>query len=351
MKINEKYAAELSYISKWTGSCEDIVQAGGGNTSVKQDENVMLIKSSGYALSDVTASEGFSVVDHGMINEYLAGGVSVTMEQDILKKSLIYGKRPSIETFLHSITKKYTIHSHPLSVTMLAVQKGGMDILAQLFPKAVFVEYAVPGMILAEKLYDAMMHCSCTDIIFLQNHGLIVSADTMQGAVKLHKDVIIKINEYLGVLSEEYLLNCRLFDAINSFDNELIVYCCSNEYIKRALCISGGKEWIYKFTPDCIVYCGGGFAVIKKDDDIEKCIKDFIEKNGMPKVIIIGEYVFVAAENLKKAKDIESVLSFTAKIFVNTKGELCTLNDSETEFILNWDSEKYRRSLKATHYN
>ncbi|MGN1119951.1 MAG: class II aldolase/adducin family protein [Oscillospiraceae bacterium] len=347
MNINENNAAELSYISKWAGCCEDMVQAGGGNTSVKQDDRIMLIKSSGYSLSDVTESEGYSAVDYAMINEYLNSGADDSAEKEILTKSLIDGKRPSIETFLHSMTKKYTIHTHPLCVTMLAVRKNGMDILKQLFPGAVTVGYAVPGLALAKKLSEAAGQNGSADIIFLQNHGLIVSADRAEDAVSLHMEVITKINDHLGLSSESYMMNCRLFEAVHSADKEMIVYCSDNEYVKQALKASGGREWQYRYSPDCIVYCGGKFAVVGTDENAEKRLSEFIGENGMPKVIICGENAFIAAENIKKAKDIESVLSFTAKIYLHEKeNDINTLGESETELLLNWDSEKYRRTLK-----
>lgn len=347
MNVNENNAAELSYISKWAGCCEDIIQAGGGNTSVKQDDKIMLIKSSGYSLSDVTPCEGYSIVDHSLINEYMNGDISNSMEQEILTRSLIDGKRPSIETFLHSMTKKYTIHTHPLCVTVLAARKDGMDILKQLFPGAVTVGYATPGLALAKKLFEAAKANVGSDIVFLQNHGLIVSGDTVKDAIDLHKTVIEKINVYLGLSSESYLLSCRLFEVINSVNKNMIVYHTDNEYVRQALNISEGKEWEFRYSPDCIVYCGGKFAVIENNENAEKVLLAHIDKNGFPKVIICGQNVFIAAENIKKAKDIESVLSFTAKIFLCEKdNDVNVINEKETDFLLNWNSEKYRRSLK-----
>lgn len=346
MNVNSKNAAELSYISKWAGCCEDITQAGGGNTSVKQDNGLMLIKSSGYSLSDVTASDGYSVVDHRKIIDLL-GSSSMNDEKAILSAALIEGKRPSIETFLHSMTKKYTIHTHPLCVTMLAVRKSGMAELRSLFPESVTVGYAAPGLPLSELVLDAVKGKPEPGIVFLQNHGLIVSADTMQDAVNLHRDIIVKINSYLGISSDRYLLNCRLFDVVNSFDSKLIAYPCDNEYVSRALKLSGGGEWEYKFSPDCVVYCGSRFAVISDGEDSAGILGTYIAENGMPKIVLADNHAFIIAENIKKAKDTESVLAFTAKIYLSeSRNDIHTLDDEETDHILNMDSEKYRRAIK-----
>ena len=48
----------LIKLSKYAGMREDIVQAGGGNTSVKIDDKTMFIKSSGYQLSEMEENMG-----------------------------------------------------------------------------------------------------------------------------------------------------------------------------------------------------------------------------------------------------------------------------------------------------
>ena len=46
-------------ISRYAGSRFDLIQASGGNTSVKLDGNRLLIKASGVHLSEVNANEGY----------------------------------------------------------------------------------------------------------------------------------------------------------------------------------------------------------------------------------------------------------------------------------------------------
>lgn len=53
--------------------------------------------------------------------------------------------RASIETFLHAVTGKYTLHSHPTLVNILVSRKDGMEELRNLFPEAVLVSYRKPG--------------------------------------------------------------------------------------------------------------------------------------------------------------------------------------------------------------
>ena len=54
----------LVRISKYAGERFDLIQAGGGNSSVKLSDNSMLIKASGFLLSDLTFERGYAKVDN-----------------------------------------------------------------------------------------------------------------------------------------------------------------------------------------------------------------------------------------------------------------------------------------------
>lgn len=345
---DKKYAKELSYISKCSGSFAELVQAGGGNTSVKTDDRYMLIKASGYHLTDVTEDSGYSVVDHKYISDVFADSdVQDSDEQQILQKALCEGRKPSIETFLHSVTKKYTIHTHPLSVGILAAKKEGMEELKRLFPQAVMVDYATPGIRLAKTYCRAMKQAGDSDVVFLKNHGLIVSADSADAALKLQTDTIIKVMEYLKMDTSGFTNNMRVYNAVHSTDPTLSVCRISSPAVTEAAEISGG-QWDYMYSPDCIVYCGNRFLVLNDRDDFCKQLLGHAKLFGMPKIIVSGRNVYASAPNAAKAAEIGTVLDFTAKIYLKGKvdGFACDLlPKSECDFLLGWDSEKYRSSL------
>lgn len=102
-------------ISKYAGMRNDLAQAGGGNTSVKLDGQVMLVKSSGFQLADVSEKTGYSKINYRLIVDYFeenvgtAGQSGLTEEagKDLLAKAQMEGGRASIETFLHAVTGKY----------------------------------------------------------------------------------------------------------------------------------------------------------------------------------------------------------------------------------------------------
>ena len=147
-------------ISKYAGMREDLVQAGGGNSSFKISDDKMAVKASGFQLADITINDGYALVNQKIIMELFLNAsdfsnITENVSKTILEESFIEGKKPSIETFLHAISGRYTLHTHPIVVNVLACRKGGMKVLRELFPKALIVPYATPGVELAKAYFNS----------------------------------------------------------------------------------------------------------------------------------------------------------------------------------------------------
>ena len=79
---------DLVDISTYAGCRADYTQGGGGNTSVKNDkEGVMLIKASGYRLKDITENNAFVAVNRKKIYDYYKS-VDLSVKKDYEKESL-----------------------------------------------------------------------------------------------------------------------------------------------------------------------------------------------------------------------------------------------------------------------
>ena len=121
------------FMSKYAGMREDLVQAGGGNSAYKITDEKMAIKASGYQLAEVTEKSGYAIVNPKIIKNAFLGCENLdemTDEQSkrILEKAFLDGERPSIETFLHSISGRYSLHTHPVVVNALTCRKNGEEI-------------------------------------------------------------------------------------------------------------------------------------------------------------------------------------------------------------------------------
>lgn len=343
-------AWELRIISQFAGEREDLVQAGGGNSSVKCDKNQMLIKASGLQLSEVTEVEGFAIVNYSKIRKiFLTRDIDTIVQEDeekLLREVFISGERPSIETFLHAITDKVTLHTHPMVVNILTTRKGGMEVLKELFPEALFINYATPGIRLAKELFKNCKEPEMNKIIFLKNHGVIVSGKNSQEVIERTEQVVTVIEKYLNLNMDVYRDVTVLSAALNNQmpqEHKGIVAKVSNSNIIETLKMFNGKMWSYQFCPDCVVYAGKKELVIK--NNLENEISEHLKLYGIPRIIFYKEKMYIFANSTKKARDIECIVAFSAEIAKqNHLYEMDILEDEELNFLLNWEAEKYRQN-------
>lgn len=334
-------------ISRYAGMREDIVQAGGGNSSAKVSSEKMYIKASGYSMAEVSEKKGFSVVNPGLIASCLESGKEISEEEakEAARDALISGERPSIEVFLHAITGKYTLHSHPLAVNIMTSREQGEEELRELFPEAVFVGYTAPGAGLADKC-NRLCKGRKANIIFLQNHGLIVSANAWEEVLSETEYVLKRLEAYLHLDMECYRNTTSLYNLLcrHTGKTDKLVFPAQDRRLSELFKENGNEIWKHDFCPDCVVYCANKICVLKKNFE-EQGLSRFIQEYGEPTVLLYEGEFYIAAENWKKCWEIQSVLSFSGLTAAGNKGiKMKYLNESEKNFLLNWDAEKYRKN-------
>ena len=341
----------LIKLSKYAGMREDIIQAGGGNTSVKIDDETMFIKSSGYQLSEMEENVGYSKVNYKKIVDYFKKNTEIKKndEKELLEKTLIEGKKPSIETFLHSITEKYTLHTHPLLINVFTSRTSGMEELKSMFPDSLIIGYQTPGIFLAKDFFDKFSKLDNpqkVNIIFLKNHGLIVSGKNVDEVIELHENILKILEDRLKINMQAYKNSTYLYKKLENFIENNIVYLCENNRIRSFKENNNINKVNYSFSPDSLIYCNKKILVLNKNDDILEVTKKHILEYGNFNVIFFENQFYIIAPNIKKAKEIESVLSFNLQVLeLNKNKKMDFLVEEEQNFLLNWDSEKYRKNL------
>ena len=347
----EKEITNLIKLSKYAGMREDIIQSGGGNTSVKINDETMFIKSSGYQLSEMEENVGYSKVNYKKIVDYFKSHLEINRsdEKELLENTLIQGTRPSFETFLHSITEKYTLHTHPLLINVFTSRKNGMKELKSMFPDSLVIDYQTPGIFLAKEFFDKFLKLENpqkANIVFLKNHGLIVSGKNMDEVIELHESILETLENKLKVNMRAYRNSTFLFKKLEDFIENNIVYLCENSRIKNFIENNSIEDINYCFSPDSLIYCNKKILLLNKDDDMLEVIKNHNLKYGNFNVVYFENELYIVAPNVKKAKEIESVLSFNLQVLeLNKNDEMDFLTEEEQNFLLNWDSEKYRKNL------
>lgn len=365
---------DLIKISKFYGSDNRFVIAGGGNTSYKSIDKLW-VKASGASLATIT-EEGFAILDRAKLNlipeKVYSSNADEREEQvkrDLEEATLTKGKRPSVETSMHNaINYAFVVHLHPTLVNGLMCSQNAENELIKLFGnKHVFVEYTDPGYILFKKVNDKIEeHRKRFDeepkVIWLQNHGVFAAANTIEEIQLIYNGIIEKLEgrliEPLDVKSLEVnscvtgilpalrmLLSNKELKTLRVRNNGLIKF-----YSEQA---ENQKDIVKPFTPDAIVYCKSNYIFLNNDNDLleeaEQKIVDFTEEFGyLPKVILIRGIGLVAVgDNANQCDIILDVFEDAMRIAFLSKsfGGSHPMTDEQIRFIDTWEVENYRRSV------
>ena len=319
-------------ISKYCGERFDLVQAGGGNTSVKVN-NLMFIKASGYNLTSIDTFNGYVVID----NELLLNDIHNNSVREVTKYNYIGNKRASIETFMHSILKKYTIHLHPVQVNRVLITSNATDIIKQIYPSGLIIEYLTPGIKVSNQIMNVYNN---ENVIFLLNHGIIITGDSINEIYEIINDVLHTFESYQKISYDKYKFTNEISKTINStFGIDNISYLCQDEIIREYL---NSKYHLFKEKitfPDSLIYCG-----VKILFGLNNILQYKELYDEYPKVIIENSYIYINSHSLTKCKEIEEVLKSNL-IILDSDFQKVYLSNEEICFLNNWDAEKYRKLL------
>ncbi|MCL2163895.1 MAG: class II aldolase/adducin family protein [Oscillospiraceae bacterium] len=183
---------EFARMSQIVGERNDYVQGGGGNTSVKLGNGLMAIKASGFRLNQVTETDGFAVVEVDTLND-------VTVGQGY--KPL----RPSVEVGFHALLGKFVLHTHPVYANLALCSRNGVDRLPALMEgryNYIVVPYINPGEELSAAIGKLLR--PDTQVVFMVNHGIIVTADNAEECLQIHDDVNELVAKSYGVTRDDY---------------------------------------------------------------------------------------------------------------------------------------------------
>ena len=333
-------------ISRYCGERSDLVQAGGGNVSVKVggggdggNGNKMIIKSSGICMANVDVSCGFSIIDNRALKKDMEGFMPKDVNEYTLSKKML---RPSIETYMHSILKTFTVHLHPIQVNRILITTDSRKIISELFPDALVMDYYTPGVVLAKEI--AKLFCG-ESVIFLINHGIIITTDDYGEIQPLLEGVLTKCEQYLGLDFAKYKCVNKISRHFSTYEGCYTTYLATNRDIYYFLENNRGLFSESHTFPDALIYCGMRILFIKDFGEFAAEIDLYRQTYfELPKIIIYNACLYIVAKSYQKCKEIEDVL--VANLWIlHSDSEKQYLSDSEIQFLNEWDAEKYRKTL------
>ena len=362
----------LIAVSRKYGADSRFVIAGGGNTSYK-DATCLWVKASGHALATID-EEGFAVMDRVRLDAmatktYPADATEreARVKEDLADANLTRGRRPSVETSLHNCMNfSYVVHLHPTLVNGLMCSVTAEKRCAELFPDALYVSYTDPGYTLFKKVYDAIgqwkaQRGSEPQVIFLQNHGIFVAADTVAEIDAIYEDVMTKLEALVAPLPEGETPVCDCVSEVLPAIRQILSRggrgLKTLQVTKNALVdefLANPKGVLTPFSPDGIVYCKSEYIVIDSNDkaaEAEEKIEAYVTRRGhTPKVLLIKGIGLVAVgDNAKNARVITEVFLDAMKVafYARSFGGEHGMEPAWIDFIDNWEVENYRRTVGA----
>lgn len=210
------------YSSRLLGRDTSLVLHGGGNTSVKIDEQnilgevetILYVKGSGWDLETIDRP-GFAPVRmaHLLRLAELEQLSDLQMVNELkTHMTLASAPTPSVEAILHAILPyKYVDHTHADAVVTVTNTPNGLQHIKDIYgDSVVVVPYCMPGFDLARlcaKEFSAQRHDKTMGMV-LMNHGIFTFADT---ARESYEQMIKLVN-----MAEQYLNKHKAWTLLHS---------------------------------------------------------------------------------------------------------------------------------------
>ena len=338
---NRQMLDDYARMSQLTGARADYVQGGGGNTSVKINGRQMAVKASGFRLSDVTPQNAYAVMDFSELRAFYRSNeprmfedVEKAGSQEAKKATLLIDGlpqlRPSVEAGFHSLLGTFVIHSHSVYANLACCALEMQEILNAALKDASFswgsVVYIDPGARLSFAISDELKRVEAKTgrepaVLFLQNHGIIVHAETADECIRLHDEANELLAAHFGLKNgafpaagpERYIAG-RIRDGEHSASFFM-------------------EEPLY---PDQMVFFIGTL--------------EFGEGAAPQGKVRLNLQTGEIASGVNELQTRALTDTLAAVLFIEEhigkKGyKLSTMGEQAKAFIANWESEKYRKSL------
>ena len=373
---------DLVEISHYYGSDPAYALEGGGNTSYK-DKTHMWVKASGFALGTIQ-TEGFVRMNRSKLDAIWNKSYPEDIEEreaqalKDLNDSREKGeesKRPSVEALLHSIfPQHFVVHTHPSLVNGVTCARDGEKTIRDIFGgEAIWIPTVNPGYVLARTIKDIIdTHTAAgnafPNIVFLQNHGVFVADDTVQGIKDIYRKIFGELETRISRF-EDFTTVDSNFDREN-IDPEKLREMCKFFYGDTGDAILHANKEIVNFskdekslgpirgafTPDHIIYAGESPLFISWDNDydvmgsvLKTRFNTYLTEHGKnPRIIIFqGKCAFACGESKKIAEAAGSLFLDLVKIAVYAEsfGGAQPMPEKQVLFIRNWEVEKYRAKV------
>jgi NAD(P)-dependent dehydrogenase (short-subunit alcohol dehydrogenase family)/rhamnose utilization protein RhaD (predicted bifunctional aldolase and dehydrogenase) len=355
--------SDLAAVSRQYGADLDFVFLGGGNTSFKT-ATALYIKPSGVALAEIQPEQFI-----GMDRQALSRIFTETLPEDLWQKETavktlmeaavrpLGAGRASVEAPVHDVIDyAFVVHLHPPMVNGMTCAVDGKKVCARLFPEALWLDYCNPGatlsLVVQAQLKQAKLKRGAVPrVLFLQNHGVFVAADTLAEIKALYEQMMDTLRSAYAQAGVPAALVTGALDVDFMMARAPRVRTLLGGAAARAIvAVSEPFEPAHgPLSPDHIVYAKS-FALECTGDAAD--LDTFQAKRGYPPKIVskCGQAVFGVGDTLKDARAALTAARDAARVqqLTGAFGGPNYLTPAQYGFIENWEVESYRRKISAT---
>jgi len=378
--------ADLIRMSNITGKDPALVLGGGGNTSVKTpDGQYMYIKASGTALKDMNEQRGWRrlridpvlgiIRDRSLarLDPLARENLVVTRLLEACADQCVSGARPSVESHLHALLQSHVIHLHPLAVSAYVNARDGRAQIAKLFAgeklPPLWVPYADPGYMLARKIAELVEdyqrgHGRKPPILFLEKHGVFVTAGSANGALQLVRKVIglcesrlrsfatprLKAPAPEDIVAATLAIRKAVFETTGQYVP--VSHYPATPSIAAFLAHRDARALLAApaLHPEELVFANGPALWVEDAEParIARGVQARLARTGKTPYAFIakGLGLFIAADKSLAPLAAEMADgSVTVRMHAQRFGGVWGLSRREQEFINNWESEAFRKKL------
>ncbi len=383
-------------MSRAYGSDPALVVAGGGNSSVKLGDH-LLVKASGAAMASVTAGD-FVDLDRRALRALLAQDLpegrdereAAFMEALMAARASPGQPRPSVESLLHHLVPGlFVVHLHATAVNQFACSRDGQRLVEEhLGTEVAWAPLVDPGFVLARVVQEKLRAFSSRAghrprALVLQNHGLVVSGESpeeldshLRWLLSSLRDIAVAEGRRQGASRPRAtarppgLALTALAGEVRGLLGRLLggeggppaeVSFDASEPVVGLLARPDGRDLALggPLTPDQVVYCqsfplwveppeGAAGEVLGR---LAPAVATYASTyHVVPKVVLVrGLGMFTAGATAGQAEAARLVYLDAIKVMEGAEqlGGINFLDDDFRSFIERWEVEAYRRRRQA----
>lgn len=319
-----------------------LVQAAGGNVSWKSG-STLWVKASGTWLADAGKKEIFVPVDRKPVDAALAGG-DYTLKPKAMDG---YTLRPSIETLLHALMPHtFVVHLHPVEAMVHLLERDSQKTLQNKIGNAVkwgLVGYHKPGVELARAVHALMLSTPDLQVVFLQNHGLILGANTLE-------QIDINLRIITRCLSHRpRALNGNGQNRLEALHFEGLEYQACQDLSLHKLATDAELyqrlQDSWAICPDHVVFLGAKAVCMEALD--ANAIRSAVAESA-PSFVFIKNWGVLEKTTITATERAQLTFYLDVVSRLQSNAALELLNPAQIASLLDWDAEKYRRLLNQS---